>query len=1209
MPVFFNFPDINNISWLPVNFKTVGQDYTSKFTPISFKDGIKFGLNSCLENYKDTSFNKKTGFFLTDLTNTSKILEDNLPPEDQQSLTQIQTPIAAVGLPYDVVISLSTSRQLSATYRSASYQNAPTPSFGPEDIFNFVFSKDISHATFEGNLLNDIEEDFVSIETNSSTRTDSTVPDKFLLTWQNDSEALVFRPKIYPDSYSQKFSYLLSEDGICLFKPNSNFYYIVSRDTTNNVFYLKTYNPRADSSLPINSFLKFVSHKKLNFNKQDVTDSHLTKYVVNKLDYQQELIPDPSVSASTYSQNFLGIYPVENPHIQEKSASYDLQIHGLKNYQTPEYNYSFNKNYIEGAQGVHRIYDRIFSGTNQKEGHSNVYLGYTANSTEIVFEKDKETLFSFAPTSFRTPLSSSGLIEDGAIPGHLPYVADRIFLRQIDYSFFDTNIPQPPSITKNTNTWLCSWLSGSNGGQSAWVDRFYNAAYYTSNQALSAEVFAYNDRLQPSKNYIFDVPSTMYLEPGAFYRYHHGGIKTSQNYLPFLDNTINSPLGSKVLHISSWNTDPLTDNSLYANNGLIYSEDNKIQSNTFWDLNGSTHAVFPSKKTLLDEHQFTTSLWLNVKDWTNIIGNQIFGNYYNSGYGLLNETSLTAPILSFVEKTSGQMYNLNYQFKVINYSEIPTNAQTGNLITVRYPDFTYWVFDTNNGTGYKFDIEGRKLGTAGKYFRITQIESDNDLNLYLFHGIKKVVWVLDQDGNIKTPIPISLKSSTKRIEIFEYKNDNPNRPLKSKTSIIEIVGNASVIDNLGNIWQVVGNNLYKTPYNSEYDIHGEPTFFATVGLTQQITCDAYNNIWILHDQDKVSILDTIKGNFLTRRIGKRKGAPEDPCLRTTERFRYINFIKTPLTNSNNCINLEFKDLAVIVDSRDNELIMMDFNGDMIAKLDLFNLTGLKCSSPKYFAEGDFTGYQLLRKFKSNNKNISWKFKITEGNGNNPEYLSLNYDTRLLHPGWHHFAFSFDAEKGKANYYIDSLLVDSKNFAKTKQLWFDYKSSLLLGAMSVKNSNLNDLINIHDTYKFIGQVADLRVYNKTLPQGDIEQIYFSFDYSDDRKPLIWNMSTGKRNYIEEIQHWFQMQLPGNKSKYFNINIHNLQVSDEVKILIENAIRNNISKLAPAYTSLFKINWNDYNYQGNYYGSMQVNDSVGNLQNIPNLRKPGITVIKK
>jgi hypothetical protein len=153
-------------------------------------------------------------------------------------------------------------------------------------------------------------------------------------------------------------------------------------------------------------------------------------------------------------------------------------------------------------------------------------------------------------------------------------------------------------------------------------------------------------------------------------------------------------------------------------------------------------------------------------------------------------------------------------------------------------------------------------------------------------------------------------------------------------------------------------------------------------------------------------------------------------------------------------------------------------------------------------------------------------------------------------------------------------VDTVLFEKAKyQIQYDYKSSILVGASNIKNTTLNDLIQVNDAYKLIADVGQIVMYNKSLTHGEISQIYFASDLSIDKGPLKWNVPIGVRNYIEEIKHWFQMQLPTNKSKYYNINIHNLQANDDVKKLIENSIRSNIKKITPAHTDLYKINWLD------------------------------------
>ena len=164
------------------------------------------------------------------------------------------------------------------------------------------------------------------------------------------------------------------------------------------------------------------------------------------------------------------------------------------------------------------------------------------------------------------------------------------------------------------------------------------------------------------------------------------------------------------------------------------------------------------------------------------------------------------------------------------------------------------------------------------------------------------------------------------------------------------------------------------------------------------------------------------------------------------------------------------------------------------------------------------------------------------------------------------------------------MVDSTTFTpNTYQLYYDYKTSLLLGSVTVKNTILNNFLNLNDGYRFIGSVAELRMYNIYLNQGDIEQLYISSDFSPTIKSLNWNMGVGVRNYIEEISSWFQFQLPASKSKYYNINIHNLDVNTDIKNNIETAIKNIINDISPAHTSLYKIKryWLYYRYEQERY----------------------------
>ena len=50
------------------------------------------------------------------------------------------------------------------------------------------------------------------------------------------------------------------------------------------------------------------------------------------------------------------------------------------------------------------------------------------------------------------------------------------------------------------------------------------------------------------------------------------------------------------------------------------------------------------------------------------------------------------------------------------------------------------------------------------------------------------------------------------------------------------------------------------------------------------------------------------------------------------------------------------------------------------------------------------------------------------------------------------------------------------------------------------------------------------------------------------------------------------MPGQKSQFYNIRLVGLQISDPTtREIIEEVIKNTVNKIAPLYTSLYKIIW--------------------------------------
>lgn len=1156
------YNNLSGVYWKPINFDIIDNKSSLKKEQVYFNNSVKFNVIEAFKDSKDLKFNRRSGLLLTNVTNNTSIFLETTPPLNVTNLEFIESPL--LDPETNLVISLSSYNQTSVLVETN------RTSLNSSDVLTFTFTED-NKVTVQS------KEGF------------------YLTAQQIGNYGLFFTTKIVPDNASQLFDYLLGPNEIILFKSETNYQSVVSK-YPNGVLGLidNTYSPYfspptivstisasttllsliSNPSVFINSIsfappplnplsanikFKFASVDLTQFSKNSINNSFLASYNTNPLQFEKYLKINQEYAEKEYFQNYLAIFPYEHPLSSDSEVTYPLQIHGLKNYQTPEYNYSIAPQSIYPQNSVRRKYEQIFSGTNQSKGYNNVYLGYQADTLELIFPTDTETAFHYPPSapplylySTTSEVSSyTGLIEDGAVAGEIPFTSDRIYMKRINYQEQIPGLPQPPNITRYDNTWLCSWLSGSNTGEKIWMDRFYNAAYYTIDQALSAKAFVYHDKLDQTKIYSYDVPSTLLLYPGVLYRYYHSGRETSKEFLNFLNEDATLPKGSKVLHISQWNSSPLKDESNYNNDGLVfYNKENNFQGE-YWILDGSNHAIFPAKSVLLQNNQFTTSLWVYVDDWSNLQGNQIFGNYYNSGFGLINESGIPAPLFIIINQTAKNFYNINYQFSVIaNTQSFLTQAQ----YAIRLPDFSYYIIDPLNLQIKKYFADNRiddsyNLGTISSLIqKIDQVELDSTQKVYLFDKTARKIVILYADGSVYNTIT-NVDSSIQRIEIDL--NDN----------LVYTYGNTSVIDVYNNTWFVVGSNLYKNNIMT-----------AVLGPTQQITSDSIGNIWASHGQDSITKINPSGQIEFSLRIGKGSSLPVDVCLtRPSSQYRFLNFLRIPKT-SDPC-NLQQKeqteDLLIVVDNRDKEIYLIDSNGNLRSKLDLRALATLE---QNIYAKGDFSGYQYLRKYSNIFKKLSWKFKIAQPNGFAPQNLSLSYSVSGLSPGWHFFSFVFDASQGFARYFIDSQQINETTFTPgAYQLYYDYRVPLLLGASSIRNYTLNDVIGIEDGYKFIGRISDLRIYAKALTSGEIEQLYFASSLIEGRKDLLWNMRVGARNYIEEIKHWFQMQLPGSKSKYYNINIHNLKVDDTIKPFIEEALKNNIHKLAPAESSLYKINW--------------------------------------
>jgi len=1059
-------------------------------TSVCLDNGLKLSIYNVLSGAKDFSFNNKSGLLLSSLRSNSEIFESS-----------------------DVISKLNFSNMDSPITTSN----------------NFVISTSSNNLHFTNKTVADIPDtltflkvsDYLHIKNNRN----------FYLTHNPTDDTLSFIPKIISDSNLQKFDYNLNDNLLYLYPYGYNRSKIV---VSTNPLSVSSYNYNTFSSNSSLYILKMYAFTDA-LNNYGLLETSVVTYENNPITSTESL---KRIDDLEYKQNYLVIFPYE----YKTDNGYPLYINGLKNYQTPEYAYSKGSETYLNNSSTRRDYDKIFTGSNQYGGNDNVFLGYRGKTSEQIFDPNKNTKFFYPFNAPRIYIGDSGLIEDGAKSGEIPFDSDKVFVNNIDYSEF---LATSSTIKKFDGTWACSWLSGNHLGDSIWMDRFYNSAYYTLDQAISAGNVVYNPKHRNISTNMWDDISTMYFEPGIRYSYMRIGQYDVDDYIKSFDFDPSMELGGKILHIKKWNSDPLLDETPYKHDGLVFYNNFDNFKGDYWVMDGENHAVFSSDNILLNDTEFTTSLWVNVDDWSDIQGEQIFGNYYNGGYGFVNSSAYPSPLFTIVENTAGKISTYNYRMLEIDEVMFEPLDDQENRIIQKLPNFDYWVFDCINLIGRRYDIEGKLLDViptsdiSPTLSTITQVKIDSAQSLYLYDKDNHNILVLDSDGNYTNTR--SITGNSFQIDL----NDN----------LIDCYGSFADIDSSNNLWEIVGGNLYKNKQ-----------IYGNVGLVQEILFDALDNLWILHGQDTVSKLNTSIDAFtFSLRIGTRSSLPEDPCVLASipDKFRTIDFLKVP----NGKIS---EDLAVIVDNFDNEIYIINQNGDMLSKMNLRD--GKDSGDFKYYAEGDFTGYQYLRKYGYSDKSLAWKFKISKLDGTDNRNITLKHTAKNLYKGWHMFTFAFDTLKGEASYYIDSILVDSVKFDKyIYKLAFSYRSPLLLGANTVKNKILNDVIRINNSYKFIGKVSDLRIYSKALTSNQIRALYFTFPYSVKPIPLHWNMPTGERNFIECVDKWYKMQLTGLKSRHFNINIHNMEVDNSLKLIIEESLKNVVKKIIPSYSGLNKIEW--------------------------------------
>lgn len=1090
---------VSAIQIYPVHLVDSTQRQELSAVDFFFANGFKLSKIIALSAAQDLSLNNQTGLVLSNLLLPDSFLAKS-EPDQTTDITEITSPLSKYNTTWYDSSAVRTVWD-GLYWRVSAVNQAVSAALVSQENFTFTFDKTAVRVNNDNHL------------------------------YLSFSGSGVYLSPL-DGSSNQVFSYLLGKNTICLFPTTAN--YTSAIKWNNNILVVSAIGNLSGTSLS-SLQLGLVSQNEI-LNPLNSLSSVAASYKTNPTTYQQELELDDKTYQSQFYQNYLFQFPLNTLQVENGLANFSVKFHPLKNHQTTQGQYAKEPSTIEMASNTRRIYKGIFTGPPSNEGWDKVYLGYVANTTTIKLLADQYNEFQFSPTTDDTYLSVAGFIENGATAASIPYIADRVYVRKIDYTDQAVNFPTP-SFDRLDGNWLCSWLSG-NDTQKIWMDRFYNAGYFSASTS-AIDLFGLIEKTDSTKDYIWDQPSTLKLEKGVSYQYFHTGSKTSKELLKLIEIDPSNVLGTKILHFNQWNTDSILDASPHQQVGYKVNEIGSSTEN-YLSLDGNLHVSIPPKENLLLESDFTVNFWIHSENWDSIEGGQIFGNFDRSGYGLINYSTVQAPLFTLLENRESKTYTLNYKLGVAS-----TNILSGGSFEFiqRLPDLSYWVIDSQTKRAFWFDAFQNLITYKDiPLYGVHQVLADIDSNLY----------ILDRTNYQY----IKIDYNTTEITSYYAPNWTKSLSIDRNQNILYSNGIYSLVtlDNI--LWEVVNNNLYRSTL-SEIGVVINKQFVAVLGPCFGMAADATDHLYFLLSGSKVAKLNTATYQFkYSQVVGQVNESTE----------RYLGIIRSPTPNT---CQASIQEILVLVDNITKEVFLLDEEGSLIYYLNLINIPATQESNndtiPDFRLNGDFTGYNVLRQLTVSS-GLRWKIKSLYET--TPKTLNAVGDN--VAPGWHMLSLVLDRYTNTAKSYMNGVLVSTKTGVSGVD--FVYKSPLLIGATTVQNNTLNEVLGLENVSKFQGRFADLRIYNKPFAADIIKQLYWDSPViTVAPSDLLWHMYTQERNYLEEIQHWFLLNPPGTKSKYFNINIYNFNGAADIKARIEESIRKYIYKIAPQHTQLYKIQW--------------------------------------
>lgn len=954
---------------------------------------------------------------------------------------------------------------------------------------------------------------------------------------------------LVPVLSSHLFEYVLNDNKMILYPFRDEAYpdqkLVLTHDSPFN-FTCETLTTTAEKVFNINR--NVLTKKKIPL--KNTLSFYLSSYTKDSVELNLE------TTTTSVSNNYLSFGSIYTLKYHDKTedaelgsrATLGVDILPLKNQATLEEYYSPNNHYSNETSDLNRVYEKIYTGTNQSQGYDKVYLSYNIGTKDLHFSPSKLSYFttpaSLSPYSVLS-INDSKIGKLGAIAGNNPLLSDKIFKRRLDFK--DNNF------TDNINpVYLCSWLSGSEDGKTKWIDRYYNPDSANFSEAVTGTSF-YETVTGNNKqeDILFDIDSQLTFEKNNDYAFYHIGERDYHN------------------HISSLNKYNLIKDLQVLDKTGAQASYNLVKSDIELDLDGNRFAKFKS------DHKGTMSLsfWLSASDYSKPIGYQLIGNYFEQGFAIFN-TDLVTP--DFLLPYGHKILLFNNDLEVYDEIELVDRGEKVNVKGIaRKDNFNgFYVLGENNviySYNSNYNITSRITNLSGvSGISIEDIDVNRD-EIVLSYSPLSGGGYLRYDSSTNTITENRTLSSEEvgkrskvRINNFVggaaafYETDSrintgneiafldDNTPViikknnpEKKNIPYNFVHVGEFVDNNTNAIHVSGGNLYSTVTN--------------------VIVDDEDNIVTLHNKNIITKLDKNRKYITSQTLS---------FLSRTSK-KYIDVILDFEGN-------EYKKYYLLIEYTDTNTIIykLDNNFNLLTTKNL----GTIAINSLYLTKS-ITSYEFLKKTGAVKNKLKillkTKPKITSTGTFKYNISEIVYDISQLKGGYNHFAVNIDLHEGKMELYVNGYRYYKRALqADTYMLDNPLGSGVFIGALSTPYF-LTKAIRLQQTSKYFVKnvkIKGFRMYSKPL---DYFEIRSHINYQNLNKDVVWSFPLGQRTYIDTIDKIYKFSLPEKYTNVFNIEIKNLGINDtNLKNKFKTKIAEEIKNLIPYYDELNEVKIDDY-----------------------------------